>query len=190
MEHSEEVQTSELEWLFSSPAPWRDLVAFGPSLFGSYAVLSFLECAPSSPAAPDQPKELVSGDPEKLQVVLSELRRFTRTPDECYLCYWDGNWGLDLEGGTVGIAERMYFFRRGHLSERGEWILVPAGITESPEQEALPAFIWPKDRSWCVAIDVDSDFAGIGASAEAIVQLGTLTRVSVKHLERNGSASS
>jgi len=34
-----------------------------------------------------------------------------------------------------------------------------------------PAFIWPADRSWCVADDVDPHWAGIGADRSAIDQL-------------------
>ena len=35
----------------------------------------------------------------------------------------------------------------------------------------IPAFIWPEDRTWCVANDVDPPWAGIGASRDAIREL-------------------
>ena len=43
---------------------------------------------------------------------------------------------------------------------------IPPGFAVPP-----PAFIWPADRSWCVALDVDPHYAGIGARSEAIARL-------------------
>lgn len=34
-----------------------------------------------------------------------------------------------------------------------------------------PAFVWPADRAWCVAADVDPHWAGIGADTAAIDRL-------------------
>ena len=34
-----------------------------------------------------------------------------------------------------------------------------------------PAFIWPGDRTWCLANDVDPHWAGIGADSAAIDEL-------------------
>ena len=36
---------------------------------------------------------------------------------------------------------------------------------------AEPAFVWPADRAWCVAKDVDPHWAGIGGAAALVTEL-------------------
>ncbi|MGH3516842.1 MAG: hypothetical protein ACRDQ7_05385 [Haloechinothrix sp.] len=51
---------------------------------------------------------------EQLRIVLEALARYTRTPDECYFCLWDG-WGSDIDGGDGGqaVSRRTGTVRRG-----------------------------------------------------------------------------
>jgi hypothetical protein len=52
-------------------------------------------------------------------------------------------------------------------SARGGWDL------RRPEfsRGGTPAFVWPADRTWCVAADIDPHWAGIGASSLSIKRL-------------------
>jgi hypothetical protein len=76
-----------------------------------------------------------------------------------------------LNGPKVNIPGRAYFLFHGALSDFGDW----GAAEESPGRPRThmpdPAFIWPADRAWCVANDVDPHYAGIGADATAVGQL-------------------
>ncbi len=62
---------------------------------------------------------------------------------------------------------RSYFLFRGPLSDVGKW---GDGFSDRHDQWE-PAFVWPADRAWCVAKDVDPHPAGIGAASAVIDQL-------------------
>ena len=72
----------------------------------------------------------------------------------------------------VAIPNRDYFLFQvsevGHLSPGRLWPDMPD-----------PAFIWPADRAWCLANDVDPHWAGIGADASAIDNLVADPRLDV-----------
>jgi hypothetical protein len=146
---------------------------------------------------------------EQLRIVLETLACYTSTPDECYFCLWDGWGsdieGGDggqigsritgtarretriapafprsvLDGPKVVVPNRAYYLFRGKLTDFSDW--GPAEIW--PGQHRLhmpdPAFIWPADRTWCVANDVDPHWAGIGADRSAIDQLVADPRLDV-----------
>jgi hypothetical protein len=133
--------------------------------------------------------------------VLDVLARHTTTPDDCFFCLWEGwgsairggdglrvaNFGTRtvtcgpamapafdqsvLNGPKVQIPHRNYFLFRGPLTDFGDWgaadYLPGMPRIDMPN----PAFIWPADRSWCLANDVDPHWAGIGASTAAIDEL-------------------
>lgn len=70
----------------------------------------------------------------------------------------------------VVVPNRSYFLFRGSVTDFGDW----DAAQMRPEQDAGmpdPAFIWPADRSWCIANDVDPHWAGIGADTVVIDQL-------------------
>ncbi len=71
----------------------------------------------------------------------------------------------------VVIPNRAYFLFRGSLSEFGSWDTGQAGSDDDRAELPDPAFIWPADRTWCIANDVDPHWAGIGAGNAAIDQL-------------------
>lgn len=133
--------------------------------------------------------------------VLDVLARHTATPDDCFFCLWDGwGSAIDgrdgvhiadlaartvtcapaqapafnravLHGPKVSIPHRSYFLFRGRLADFGDWgaadYLPGMPRTDMPN----PAFVWPADRAWCVANDVDPHWAGIGASAGVVDEL-------------------
>lgn len=165
---------SPAAWITSSDVPWHQLVTFGPQVFRSYARLRFLP-DPTGPRH-GEPTELIEPDaPHEFDLVglaLLALGEHTQTGDHLYGCVWDG-WGtppalVDLP--KVVVPNRSYFLFSGTLRDFADW-----GADRPDDAMAgelpLPAFIWPEDRAWCIARDVDPHYAGIGAAPEAIDQL-------------------
>ena len=76
----------------------------------------------------------------------------------------------------VVVPNRAYFLFRGPLPDAYDWgeAELLAGQTRLHALE--PAFVWPADHAWCVALDVDPHWAGIGADTHVIDQLVRDTR--------------
>jgi hypothetical protein len=89
---------SAADWLTTSSLAWDKLVTFGPSGFAAYARLLLLP----DPQYPGQSENDAATDDEllpeleQLRAACSVLADHTRTPDDCYLCLWDG-WGFGDE---------------------------------------------------------------------------------------------
>lgn len=175
-------------WLIDSTLPWQQLVGFGPDGFPEYARLRFL-VDPTNPAqsetdAPPNTENL--SQTAQLMAAVEVLQRHTRTPDELYFCFWDG-YGFIMPGARFDVPERSYFLYHGNPTEttgttetgNSEWRI--AACDQAPSQLWIPdpAFIWPADRSWCVANDVDPHWAGIGASGQAIAALKADKRLDI-----------
>jgi hypothetical protein len=70
------------------------------------------------------------------------------------------------------VPNREYYLFRGTVDDVARWedaryspeLRVEHLRVNAPEL----AFVWPADRAWCVAFDVDPHWAGIGASVEAV----------------------
>lgn len=58
---------------------------------------------------------------------------------------------------------RAYLLFRGPLSDVGRWGARPEA-PDWPRRLAPASFVWPQDRSWCIAQDVDDDSLTIGGS--------------------------
>lgn len=127
----------------------------------------------------------------------------TDTPDDCYFGLWDGfgdihggsavimatlSDGLDdppsaptvppafppevIEGPRLRIPARDYILFRGPLSEAGQWgaaELLP-GV---PRRINSPNLIWPADRKWFVATEIDLPWTGVAGSVELVDALAT-----------------
>jgi hypothetical protein len=121
--------------------------------------------------------------------VLETLACYTRTPDECYFCVWDG-WGLDIEGGDgariLGVGRTKGCRPQPHLllvsgeTDRlrrlgsGRDVAGPTQVTHSGSRVHLAG-----RRIWCVTNDVDPHWAGIGADRSAIDRLVAGPRLDV-----------
>ncbi len=117
--------------------------------------------------------------PDQRGALFELLAAHTRTPDDCSFALWEG-WGFarhvrqpakfaitdDLRGGH---PVREYFLFHGPLSDVGDWGTDFSGPGSSTAFE--PAFVWPADRAWCVANDVDPHYAGIGGDTALIEKL-------------------
>ncbi|GIF14901.1 hypothetical protein [Actinoplanes teichomyceticus] len=172
---------SAARWLVDDDQPWARLVTTGPAGFPAYARLRFLP----DPAYPGQHEaDVVTDDDapaeaEQLRTALTALAGHTTTPGDCYFCVWEG-WGRwltevfpaeVLAGPKVEVPGRAFHLFRGPLADFG-----PEAATAGwPD----PAFVWPADRAWCVADDVDPHWAGIGGSEAAIAELLTTPGIDV-----------
>lgn len=173
------------DWLIRSDLPWVQLVTFGPAGFETYARLRFIP----DPAHADQEEGdvLIDGghpsDLAQVQAALVILARHTTTPDDVYVAYWEG-WGLDMfppdvrSAPRVRLPHRDYFLLQGRINE-----LTPTAQHwpghPNIHMPGHPAFVWPADRAWCVAVDVDPHWAGIGGSRAATRELMASTAVDV-----------
>jgi hypothetical protein len=155
-------ELAELDW-------WR-LVTVGPDGFERQARLRFIP-DPEWEGQSENDLALEDGLPpehEVIAVAASVLAGHTRTPGDCYFARWDG-WSTDLDGPTFALPHRAYHLLHGTLADLDGW--AGADLWEWPGAAYPPAFVWPADRTWCIARDVDPHFAGVGATAAAIDDL-------------------
>ncbi|GAA2676452.1 hypothetical protein [Actinoplanes palleronii] len=189
---------SAARWLMDDPQPWGfQLLTVGPAGFPAYARLRFLpEPEYPGPDAADVADEVPS-ETEQLRTVLTVLAGHTTTPDACWFALWDG-WGSDIHGSaTVAPAfppevldgprlqlwGRAYYLFCGALTDFGDW----GGAEMWPGQPRFampdPGFIWPADRAWCVANDVDPPWAGLSGSVPAVDEVVALAGVDVVRVD-------
>jgi hypothetical protein len=95
---------------------------------------------------------------------LHVLARFTATPGELHFCVWDGYSDVELPPARVRLPHRSYALFHGSLNDIDAW----AGEAGRGAPVPPPAFVWPADRAWCFASDVDPHWAGIGAGRAAV----------------------
>ena len=106
-------------------------------------------------------------------MLVEQLLPHTTTPGHGYFCFWYGFTGVvededfscppirtsQLTGAPlVRLPHREYYLFEGPLEAIHQW---QAG-------ELLPAFVWPEDRAWCTAKDVDPHWVGIAAREQAV----------------------
>ncbi|MDO9378069.1 MAG: hypothetical protein Q7T56_04395 [Nocardioidaceae bacterium] len=149
--------------------PWGRLVAMGPSGYEAYARLRFLP----DPTAAGQEEGDVDPDvedprheePGALFRACATLAPFTATPDALHVALWEG-WGLELELPRFHLHSPDV---RGAM--RSYWLFTAGSSDLSGWPHEPPAMVWPDDRAWFVAYDVDPHYAGVAGSREAIVAL-------------------
>ena len=116
------------------------------------------------------------------------LEAHTTTPTRCWFCLWDGYGQLHggaaagriygegsgptryeplppafepevMSGPRVSIPGRDYFLLEGRLSSWQQFF---------DDSWASPEIIWPDDRAWCVASEIDLDSTYVGGSRDLI----------------------
>ncbi|KAA1422431.1 hypothetical protein FE697_014895 [Mumia zhuanghuii] len=167
------------DWLAAADSAGFDVVSLGAPGFDAYVRLLH-------PLDPDDDEEQaalnVEGDlGEALLASLCEvLARHTTTPDHAYFCRWDEE---QLDSGRrllIGGREsaRAYLVFEGPLAEAGHWGGHPVhGWINSPN------LLWPADRAWCFATEIDLPWTGIGGPQALIDELHTDDRFDVVHCD-------
>lgn len=155
------------EWIVRDKGPWTRVAGFGPGGFSAYARLRFLP-------DPGSPGDREADAPEHELTDLEEMARAAdvlaphTTSSNRYFGVWDG-WGGAFDSPALprfAIRNRVYYLLSGVPEDL--WTFGTSGMaTYWP----WPAFVWPEDRAWCLAHDVDPHWAGIGASKEGIKAL-------------------
>jgi hypothetical protein len=79
----------------------------------------------------------------------------------------------------VVVPHRAYWLFRGPLADVGTWDTARGWPGQCRLDETEPVFVWPGDHAWCVALDVDPHWAGIGGHPALITQLTADPRLDV-----------
>jgi hypothetical protein len=170
------------DWITSSAWPWDRLVTFGPEKFEAYARLRFLpDPVHDGQSEADAEPTGALTEIEQVRIAAALLGRHTRSPEQCFVAWWDG-WVdevagfamTDLAATRFDVPHRSYVLLRGSLADFDAWATRAVGSSAQP-----PAFLWPADRAWCLVRDVDPHWAGIGATAAAIEDLRVDPRLDV-----------
>lgn len=161
--------TEAAGWIAGSATPWEQLVTFGPAGFAAYARLRFIP----DPVRPGQAEADVDlpadhlDDLGQTRLALHRLAAVTGSTDRCHVLVWEGYSDVPLPPAVTSLVvlpHRRYALFEGPL----------AGLDAYADElgsVAPPAFVWPADRRWCFAADVDPHWAGIGTDAAAIAAL-------------------
>ena len=113
-------------------------------------------------------QDCFGGNPRSvLPLLAAALRSATTTPEECRFGIWTGNDGSQIPDQHGSILDwprglRDYYLYRGPLE---------AAVTYGDDDTDWwlgPNQIWPADREWFLAADVDPAFAVVGGSEQLI----------------------
>ncbi len=152
----------------------------GPLGYEAYARLRFIP-DPSYPGQRASDADVIDEllpEIEQLAIAVSHLANYTTTPDNCYFAIWEGWGGIELVGPVkVPFISREAVLFNGAASDLLGW--VDSRDNSSADNLPIPSFIWPADRAWCIANDVDPHFATIGASSVAIQGLLGYTSIDI-----------
>ncbi|MCF8572253.1 hypothetical protein L5G32_18495 [Gordonia sp. HY002] len=119
----------------------------------------------------------------QIAVALSRLSDYTTRPDECYFAINSGFSDFDSSGAVnFAVSGRNYYLYRGAVKDLSSIADSPASDAYASEkmsgwQLPVPALVWPADRAWFVARDLDSHFATIAAATSAVDAVLDDTRI-------------
>jgi hypothetical protein len=168
------------QWLLRAGVDWQDLVRYGPPGFEVYVRIAFPQDSGADAGHPpgEAPADVV-------RAALATLGAYTATPSKGYAAIWEG-W---TSGTPAPHAPRVEITHRAMLLFTGPvdalrdapalaWYGPAAGIAQEPH------LVWPEDRAWCLACEVDEEIEfTVGCSGEASQALaaalpGAVRRVS------------
>lgn len=140
-------------WLLRRDVDWMDLVRLGPPGFAAYVRIRF----PSD------------REPDPVREALSVLARHTTTPGVGYAAVWEGWAGTPPPPGVprVRIPNRTMLLCTGPVEAlRDAPALAWFGSADGHLQD--PHLVWPEDRAWCLACEVDEEVEfSVGCTEEA-----------------------
>ena len=150
------------EWLLGSEVDWWDLVRYGPPGFDVYLRIALSAgCDGADPMA----------EAPGVRKALAALAGCTSTPNTAYVAIWEG-WtsrGSRPEAPRLPIPNRGMLLFTGPLERVRDapalaWHGSAAGAGEGQE----PHLVWPEDRAWCLACEVDEEIEfTVGCSGSA-----------------------
>ena len=147
-------------WLLRADVDWWDLVRYGPPGFDVYMRVALAKDADGVDPAGEQPV---------LRVALAILASYTATPASGYAAIWEGWTSGDLapQAPRVLIPHRPMLLFTGPVGIlRDAPALAWYGAAKGCHQE--PHLVWPEDRAWCVACEVDEEIEfTVGCSLDA-----------------------
>lgn len=149
------------EWLLDSDHWWH-LVRFGPRGYDSYVRVE-LGAHDGRGRLPPAPED----EEPALRQTLALLAGHTSTPDDALVAVWEG-WtqGRRPSAPELVIPHRRMLLFRGPLSLARDAPAVAWEHRGRVLQE--PHLVWPDDRSWLVACEVDEEVEfTVGCSAAA-----------------------
>ena len=147
------------QWLLQTDVDWGDLVQYGPPGFDVYVRIAFADESES-----DEP----GAEEDAVRTALATLVSHTSTPENAYAAIWEGWGGPDPvpEAPWVHIPHRAMLLFGGAVAVLRD----AAGLawSGSAQDGVEPHLVWPEDRSWCLACEVDEEIEfTVGCSIDA-----------------------
>lgn len=161
----------QAQWLLDAGVDWHVLIRYGPPGFEVYARVALIT------------DQFEDAEESSLRAVLATLVSHTTTPADGYAAIWEGIVGTREapQAPRVPIPNREMLLFTGPIDELRDTVAV--AWYGQGGGHAEPHLVWPADRAWCVACDVDEEIEfSVGCSAETAQALitafpGTVRRV-------------
>ncbi|MHB8589261.1 MAG: hypothetical protein ACYDA0_10465 [Candidatus Dormibacteraceae bacterium] len=132
----------------------------------------------------------------RMRALAGLLSKHTSTGDRCWFCLWEG-YGYINRGGVIevrayrdSLAGRWARWRHEHLhvefrkpqhprisikrvtpNPQRSYLLFSGPVTKAAGWQDGPNLLWPDDRAWCVASEIDFAYTYIGGSKELIDEI-------------------
>ncbi len=129
------------QWLLRPGADWWDLVRYGPPGFDVYVRIAF--------------SENDDGD-DAVRAALVALASHTSTVGKCHVAVWEGWCGTPpiREAPRFEIPNREMLLFTGPVNALRD---APALAWDYQGIPVAPHLVWPEDRAWCLACEVDEE---------------------------------
>ncbi|WP_084074414.1 hypothetical protein [Demequina sp. NBRC 110052] len=172
-------ERDEAKWIASSPLEFDLLVTRGPGHFESYA-RALLLVDPESSADAESDAAFAGEQRSVLEVqrdIVAVLQHFTESVMVYALVADNGVSRMDdaaAKACVMTLGGVRYFLAAGPISGIESWF-------EDLELDEAdhPSFLWPEDRSWCLASDREVRFVSIASSTVALAAVDASPLLSV-----------
>ena len=152
------------QWLLRSDVDWWDLVRYGPPGFDVYVRIALAQ-----DVGADADNRSGEAPVDAVRAALAALGSYTATPSKAYAAIWEGwtSMAPPPQAPRVEIPNRAMLLFTGPVEALRDapavaWYGSAAGIYQDPH------LVWPEDRAWCLACEVDEEIEfTLGCSGEA-----------------------
>ena len=152
---------SAADWFVNADADAWTKICLGPPGFEAYARLQLI------PADEDDDVDLTRLSAVTLRSILPS---HTTTADDCYFGQWDGcGWEPPIRPARTTFSV-MFEPGPGLRDSLRDYHLFGGTLEDSRAWDGgdPPHLMWPADRAWFVAKDVDPDWIGVGGTQALI----------------------